>query len=132
MKLTIIRLQHFSDQDRLDLAKIWPAADIKTLENALGEQQQIWAAKFNDRLLAAVQVTIQGTQGELRDLTVREVTRRRGVGCYLLAELLAQNSAITQWWLAEDNVEDRATMTAFMQHGGFSAQAGGWGLAGSE
>ncbi|WP_446908782.1 acetyl-CoA sensor PanZ family protein, partial [Klebsiella pneumoniae] len=25
MKLTIIRLQHFSDQDRIDLGKIWPS-----------------------------------------------------------------------------------------------------------
>ena len=26
MKLTIIRLQHFSDQDRIGLGKIWPVA----------------------------------------------------------------------------------------------------------
>lgn len=127
MKLTIIRLHHFSDQDRLDLAKIWPAADIKTLEKALTEEQQIWAARFNDRLLAAVQVTIKGTQGELADFVVREVTRRRGVGSYLLAELLAQNPSITQWWLADSGVEERAMMAAFMQHSGFIAQAGGWG-----
>lgn len=126
MKLTIIRLQHFSDQDRLDLAKIWPAADLTARENALSEQQQVWAAKFNDRLLAAVQVTIKGTQGELGDLLVREVTRRRGVGSYLLTELLAQNPAMTQWWIADINVADRATMAAFMQHSGFTAQAGGW------
>lgn len=126
MKLTIIRLQHFSDQDRLDLAKIWPAADLAALEKSLSEQQQVWAAKFNDRLLAAVQVTLKGTQGELVDLLVREVTRRRGVGSYLLAELLAQNAAITQWWIADSNVEDRATTAAFMQHSGFIAQAGGW------
>lgn len=127
MKLTIIRLQHFSAQDRLDLKKIWPAADLSALEKTLGEQQQLWAAKFNDRLLAAVQVKINGTQGELVELMVREVTRRRGVGSYLLAELLANNPAITQWWIADANVEERATMAAFMQHGGFIAQSGGWG-----
>ena len=126
MKLTIIRLQHFSDQDRLDLAKIWPAADLIALEKALSEQQQVWAAKFNDRLLAAVQVTLKGTQGELVDLIVREVTRHRGVGSYLLAELLAQNAAISQWWIADTNVEDWATTAAFMQQNGFIAQAGGW------
>ncbi|SQC07743.1 acetyltransferase [Klebsiella pneumoniae] len=27
MKLTIIRLQHFSDQDRIDLGKIWPSQE---------------------------------------------------------------------------------------------------------
>ncbi len=31
MKLTIIRLQHFSDQDRIDLGKIWPSQDLSTL-----------------------------------------------------------------------------------------------------
>ena len=31
MKLTIIRLQHFSDQDRIDLGKIWPWQDVSTL-----------------------------------------------------------------------------------------------------
>lgn len=127
MKLTIIRLQHFSAQDRLDLAKIWPNADLSALETALDEQQQLWAAKFNDRLLAAVKVTISGTHGELINFSVREVTRRRGVGGYLLEDLLAQNPSITQWWIADNNVEDRQAMAAFMRHGGFIAQVGGWG-----
>ncbi|STV03126.1 acetyltransferase [Klebsiella pneumoniae subsp. pneumoniae] len=82
MKLTIIRLQHFSDQDRIDLGKIWPSQDLSTL--TLDENHRLYAARFNERLLGAVRVTLRGVEGELSDLCVREVTRRRGVGQYLV------------------------------------------------
>ncbi|MBN0430498.1 aspartate 1-decarboxylase autocleavage activator PanM, partial [Pseudomonas aeruginosa] len=52
MKLTIIRLQHFSDQDRIDLGKIWPSQDLSTL--TLDENHRLYAARFNERLLGAV------------------------------------------------------------------------------
>ena len=55
MKLTIIRLQHFSDQDRIDLGKIWPSQDLSTL--TLDENHRLYAARFNERLLGAVRVT---------------------------------------------------------------------------
>ena len=84
MKLTIIRLQHFSDQDRIDLGKIWPSQDLSTL--TLDENHRLYAARFNERLLGAVRVTLRGVEGELSDLCVREVTRRRGVGQYLVEE----------------------------------------------
>ena len=32
MKLTIIRLEKFSDQDRIDLQKIWPGVPVEALE----------------------------------------------------------------------------------------------------
>ena len=74
MKLTIIRLQHFSDQDRIDLGKIWPSQDLSTL--TLDENHRLYAARFNERLLGAVRVILRGVEGELSDLCVREVTRR--------------------------------------------------------
>lgn len=126
MKLTIIRLQQWSAQDRLDLVKIWPEADLKALEKTLDEQHLVYAAKFNDRLLAAVKVTLKGTHGELENFMVRDVTRRRGVGKYLLEEVLTQNAAISQWWMADVGFSDQAAAAAFMQSGGFIVQAGGW------
>ncbi|WP_428944807.1 aspartate 1-decarboxylase autocleavage activator PanM [Pantoea sp. FN060301] len=126
MKLTIIRLQQFSPQDRSDLAKIWPGSDLDALEKKLDEQHQLFAAKFNERLLAAVEVTLKGTHGDLDNFMVREVTRRRGVGSYLLEETLAQNSAITQWWIADMGSVDREAIAVFMQKAGFVAQPGGW------
>ncbi len=126
MKLTILRLHHLTAQDRLDLIKIWPDADIALLEKSLNEHHQLYAAKFNDRLLAAVNVNLHGTQGQLVELRVREVTRRRGVGSYLLEEVLAQNDVIMHWWIADGGDEDREARTLFLQKHHFEARPGGW------
>jgi GNAT superfamily N-acetyltransferase len=124
MKLTIIRLFECSAQDEIDLAKIWPEYSSASL--TLNDTHRIYAAKFNDRLLGAVRVTLTGTQGALDSLRVREVTRRRGVGQYLLEEVLRDNPQVNQWWMADAGVEDRNVMAAFMQTLGFRAQTGGW------
>ena len=124
MKLTIIRLQHFSDQDRIDLGKIWPSQDLAAL--TLDDRQRIYAARFNERLLGAVRVTLSGVAGELSALCVREVTRRRGVGQYLVEEVLRDNPEISSWRVEDAGVEDRGVMAAFMHTLGFSTQTGGW------
>ena len=126
MKLTIIRLQQLSEQDRSDLKKIWPQADMATLEAQLDEQHRLYAARFNERLLAAVSVTIAGTQGQLSQLEVREVTRRRGVGLYLLEETLAQNADIAQWSVSNDGRSEPEVIAAFMQAAGFVQQDDRW------
>lgn len=126
MKLTIIRLQQLGTQDRIDLGKIWPGVDCDALENTLNENHRLYAARFNERLLAAVELDIRGTQGELSKLEVREVTRRRGVGQYLLEEVIAQNSSVTHWWIADDGTADQQVIAAFMQACGFRTQADGW------
>ena len=124
MKLTIIRLPLFSDQDRIDLGKIWPSQDPDDIP--LDDRHQIYAARFNERLLAAVRVTLSGTEGALDSLRVRDVTRRRGVGQYLIEEVIRENPSVTSWWMADVGVEDRSVMAAFMQALGFTAQANGW------
>ncbi len=126
MKLTIQRITTLTPQDRLDLAKVWPQIDISQLEAALSETQRLYAARFNDRLLAALRLEICGTLGKVSHLNVREVTRRRGVGQYLLEDTLAQNSALTDWWIADDGEDDQNVRAAFMQACGFRAQAEGW------
>ncbi|HHG8770760.1 TPA: aspartate 1-decarboxylase autocleavage activator PanM [Raoultella planticola] len=124
MKLTIIRLSHFSDQDRIDLGKIWPSQDLTAIP--MDDQHRVYAARFNERLLAAARVTLRGTDGELSALCVREVTRRRGVGQYLVEELLQDNPLIKRWQVSDAGVEDKAAMSEFMQALGFSAQQRGW------
>lgn len=124
MKLTIIRLFEFSAQDKIDLGKIWPEYSSASL--GLSDNERIYAAKFNDRLLGAVRVTLTGSQGALDSLRVREITRRRGVGQYLLEEVMRDNAEINHWWLADVGVEDREAMAAFMQASGFRALSGGW------
>ncbi|WP_148569956.1 aspartate 1-decarboxylase autocleavage activator PanM [Leclercia adecarboxylata] len=124
MKLTIHRLENFSDQDHIDLNKIWPEYSPSSL--TVDETHRIYAARFNERLLGAVRVTLSGTQGALDSLRVREVTRRRGVGQYLIEEMIRDNPSVTSWWMADVGVEDRGVMAAFMQALGFTAQSNGW------
>ncbi|AYN28384.1 aspartate 1-decarboxylase autocleavage activator PanM [Buttiauxella sp. 3AFRM03] len=125
MKLTIIRLFECSAQDKIDLAKIWPEYSSASL--ALSDAHRIYAAKFNDRLLGAVRVTLAGAEGALDSLRVREITRRRGVGQYLVEEVIRDNPDITRWWMSDVGVEERDVMTAFMRAVGFAEQSGGWG-----
>ena len=62
MKLTIVRLVTFSDQI-ISTGKIWPEYSPSSL--AVDENHRIYAARFNERLLAAVRVTLSGTEGAL-------------------------------------------------------------------
>ncbi|HCJ6373714.1 MULTISPECIES: aspartate 1-decarboxylase autocleavage activator PanM [unclassified Citrobacter] len=124
MKLTIVRLENFSAQDLIDLGKIWPEYSASSL--SVDETHRIYAARFNERLLGAVRVTLSGTQGALDSLRVRDITRRRGVGQYLVEETLRENPDVSSWWMADVGVEDRSVMAAFMQALGFTAQADGW------
>lgn len=126
MKLTIIRLQQFSEQDRSDIKKIWPQREPQALEATLNEQHQLFAARFNDRLLAAVNVEITAHEGRLSRLEVRDVTRRRGVGLYLVEEVLAQNPAVRHWSVAQDGSSEPVVIAAFMQAAGFVQQNGEW------
>ena len=124
MKLTIVRLNNFSAQDLIDLGKIWPEYSASSL--SVDETHRIYAARFNERLLGAVRVTLSGTQGALDSLRVRDITRRRGVGQYLIEEVIRENPDVSSWWMADVGVEDRSVMAAFMQALGFTAQADGW------
>jgi hypothetical protein len=117
MKLTIIRLQLFSDQDRIDLGKSGrqdPDAD------PLDDHHRLYAARFNERLLGAVRVTLSGVEGELSDLCVRSdpPPRRRAI---FSGRSAPRNPEISRWRIA-DGVEDRGVMAAFMQALGFSAR----------
>lgn len=124
MKLTIIRLETFSDQDRICLGKIWPGR--VPAESSLDDTHRLYAARFNERLLAAVRVTLSADQGQLDDLCVREVTRRRGVGQYLLEEVMRDNPQVRRWLLSKAGAEESLEMAAFAKALGFTMQEQGW------
>lgn len=124
MKLTIIRLLHLSQQDSIDLAKIWPNVDSHPL--TAEESHRLYAARFNDRLLAAALINQQGERGELVRITVREVTRKRGVGRYLMEEILRDNPGIKHWTLDYAGIHDRQEMAGFMMALGFEESQTGW------
>jgi GNAT superfamily N-acetyltransferase len=126
MKLTIQRLTALTPQDRIDLGKVWPDLEMEKLEQGLSESHRLYAARFNDRLLAGLQLEISGIHGKVHRLAVRDVTRRRGVGQYLLEETIRQNGSIADWWIADDGSDDQQVRAAFMQACGFRAQSDGW------
>ncbi len=59
------------------------------------DNHRIYAARFNERLLAACGYS--GTEGA-PDLCAWEVTRRRGVGQHLLEEVLSNNLPFHAGW----------------------------------
>ncbi|HGK7504248.1 aspartate 1-decarboxylase autocleavage activator PanM [Kluyvera cryocrescens] len=124
MKLTIIRLTTLSDQDRICLSKIWPGVTAADLP--LDDTHRLYAARFNERLLAAVRVTLNGNQGVLDDLCVREITRRRGVGQYLIEEVMHDNPQVSRWVLSRFAAEESLEMAAFAKALGFAVQIDGW------
>ncbi|AJI94490.1 acetyltransferase domain protein [Yersinia ruckeri] len=128
MKLTIERLADLSHQDLIDLAKIWPNQQASDWQSWIDAGQPLFAARFNERLLGAVKVRVRDEQAELQDLLVRAVTRRRGVGLYLIEEMLHQLPAIQHWQLSYSEVPGvgHSEMDQFMRACGFSSGAQGW------
>jgi GNAT superfamily N-acetyltransferase len=126
MKLTIEKLGPLSAQDKIDLAKIWPNQQLADWQTD-DDDKMIFGARFNDRLLAAVKVKIDGERAELEDLCVREVTRRRGVGLYLLEDLQFQLPRIKNFSMPTR--PDDPVLEAFMHACGFELTPGGWAKA---
>lgn len=124
MKLTIIRLLAPDTQDHIDLGKIWPENTAALSD--ISENNRLYAARFNNRLLGAVRVTLTDTGGVLSALNIREITRRRGVGQYLVEEVLRDNPGVTHWKISAEGVENRQVMQAFSQALGFHAQGRDW------
>jgi GNAT superfamily N-acetyltransferase len=78
---------------------------------------------FNGRHLGAVQVTVIEDQAQLRLLTIRELTRRRGVAKNLLREvemqLQRENVSEVKMELKEIKEEEKEGLTLFMQACGY-------------
>ncbi|MGV8926882.1 MAG: aspartate 1-decarboxylase autocleavage activator PanM [Ewingella sp.] len=123
MKLTIEKLTTLSAQDLIDLAKIWPEQIENDWQASLTDNRMLFVAVFNERILAAVKINLSGDHGELSDLLVREVTRRRGVGLYLIEDLQSQLPHIKSWKMKTDG---DAVTVAFMQACGFSLEGNIW------
>ncbi|WON77173.1 aspartate 1-decarboxylase autocleavage activator PanM [Serratia sp. UGAL515B_01] len=128
MKLTIERLTSLSSQDLIDLGKIWPHQQPEQWQIWLKDGKALFAARFNDRLLGAVKVDLQGDTAQLHDLMVREVTRRRGVGLYLVQDPQRQLPQVSHWQLSTTGLapRERGGVNNFMQACGFQMQGDIW------
>ncbi|TBM23955.1 aspartate 1-decarboxylase autocleavage activator PanM [Hafnia paralvei] len=124
MKLTIERLMALNPDDIRDLGKVWPEQQPEIWQAWLDDGHALFAARFNGRLLGAVKVCADRQKGfaTLHDLCVREVTRRRGVGLYLVEDTMRQLPEINVWQLAASEVPGVGLeeMNAFMAACGFN------------
>ncbi|HHQ4305411.1 TPA: aspartate 1-decarboxylase autocleavage activator PanM [Serratia fonticola] len=128
MKLTIERLTSLSPQDLIDLGKIWPHQQPEQWLSWLEEGKALFAARFNERLLGAVKIEIAGQSAQLHDLLVREVTRRRGVGLYLMEDTQRQLPQVQHWQLDTTGLaaRERGEVGNLMRACGFQAQGDCW------
>lgn len=128
MKLTIERLTNLSPQDLIDLGKIWPHQQPAQWLGWLEEGKMLFAARFNERLLGAVKIEIHGQTAQLHDLMVREVTRRRGVGLYLIEDAQRQLPQVQHWQLTTTGLaaRERGEVGNFMRACGFQVQDDCW------
>lgn len=110
-------------RDRLDLSKIYeeaPAWLQGEASRAFAAQQraapgeQLYAARFNGRLLAAALLRDDGSRWTLFWLHVRPFTRARGLG-YALVQALRARAAEQQVGLVVASPQDLAGLPAYLR-----------------
>ncbi|MDF1693307.1 MAG: acetyl-CoA sensor PanZ family protein [Zhongshania sp.] len=78
-------------QDSSDLEILYPGSSAKLVAEAAAGKLILFGGRFNGRLLAACTLTpIFGGDYQLAQLSVREVTRRRGVARQLIIQAMKQ------------------------------------------
>ncbi|WP_255478081.1 aspartate 1-decarboxylase autocleavage activator PanM [Serratia sp. ME43] len=112
----------------MDLGKIWPHQQPEQWQSWLSGGKALFAARFNERLLGAVKIALQDDRAELLDLLVREVTRRRGVGLYLVQDAQRQLPQVAHWQLSTAGLapRERGEVDNFMRACGFAPQGDLW------
>lgn len=87
------------------------------------EHSQLYVTMFNERHLGAVQVTVIEDQAQLRLLTVRDLTRRKGIAKNLLREvekqLKMEDVSEVKMELKEIKEEEKEGLILFMQACGY-------------
>ncbi|HJE27840.1 MAG TPA: PanM family protein [Pseudomonas nitrititolerans] len=95
MPVYVVAIDAPSDQDRIDLAKIYadapdwllaPYASAEALIEAGLASGMLIAGRFNDRLLGAALLQREEKEWRLSHLCVRKITRGRGVARRIIEE----------------------------------------------
>lgn len=120
MRLTVFRFEQWPTEPSVlaDLAKIYDGETLAELARQVAAGQVLLTAHFNDHELAACLLSASGNERQLSALAVREVTRRRGVGAFLVGEAAAMAAAAGANGLQLNGVEDDAA-AAFAAACGF-------------
>lgn len=120
MRLTIHHSSQLAADWQDSLAKLIAPDDLDAAD--LKAQGQWHLATFNNRVVGLA-VT---RDGELVYLAVRDITRRRGVGRYLLSQTLAwlraQGIGQARLDLATVRAEEQPGLIAFLVQAGFEQQ----------
>ncbi|MFP4861989.1 aspartate 1-decarboxylase autocleavage activator PanM [Providencia rettgeri] len=119
MRLTIIPLVNPTEQQYLDLHKIWPDQSPFELAKMCKAGDLFYAARFNERLLGAAKITVDHN---LSLIHISEPTRRRGVGSYLLEEICQAIPDITLWKFDISGValQEKEAVRLFLAANGFN------------
>jgi ribosomal protein S18 acetylase RimI-like enzyme len=131
MRLSVF-LAESSPQLLVDLRKIYQTyfTDEQLTTESLQAliESKLYVTMFNERHLGAVQVSVVKTQAQLSLLTVRDLTRRRGIAKNLLREVEKQlkiegvNSVTME--LNEIQEKEKEGLTLFMRSCGYQLDKG--------
>lgn len=128
MPIEIEQICTLNQSDEEDLLKIYAdyptpsSEDTRHWLHHLATNQQLWAGRFNDRLLVAAQVESKGTDWQLNHLCVRAVTRRRGTASQFLS-LLYQAATRKKAALSVHTTNRDNNMIELLKKNGFKEQA---------
>lgn len=125
MRLSVFTPE-ISPQLLIDLRKIYQnyftdeQLETESLEALVDNEKSLfYATMFNERHLGSVQVTIDNNQALLRLLTIRDLTRRRGIAKNLLKEVEKQlkikNVCSVKMDIKNIKEEEREGLILFMQ-----------------
>lgn len=107
--------QHYFTEDQLSTESLQAL-----IENG---PRQLYVTRFNGRHLGALQVQVTDHQAQLSLLTVRDITRRRGVAKNLLSEVEKQlkSEGVEQVIMHLDEIkeEEKCGLSLFMLAAGY-------------
>ena len=123
MRLTAFRFHQWPRDPALlaDLGKVYDADTLARLAATVSSTKLLVTARFNDHHLAAALLELDGEPARLSQLVVREVTRRRGVGRFLVDEAAALAAEAGAQRLQLCGLTDAAA-TAFAAACGFTGE----------
>ena len=133
MRLSVFHPETVNSQLLIDLKKIYTPAwsDTQLTDEALNalitqNQPSLYVAMFNQRHIAAAQLTIEANQARVNNFVVRDLTRRRGVGKYLLAQLEATAQQQGAAEISVILIETEQAFSGFLVAMGYQQQEGKW------
>jgi ribosomal protein S18 acetylase RimI-like enzyme len=124
MRLSVCRASN-TPQVLIDLKKIYKPyfddlqlTDKSLIERIESPNSQLYVTLFNERHLGAVQVEVKGLNAQFSLLTIRDLTRRRGIAKNLLREVEKQlkSEGVTEVSMSLESInkEEQQGLSCFL------------------